>query len=53
MTGWQPDGNESGLPVWKPEPAKPEEPKAQPVWPNSLWPYMPVGKVDIPTDAQE
>jgi len=52
MRGWCPLlGNPDGLEEWKPEPAKPEEPK--PVWPaHAPWPYS--GSIlDIPADAKE
>ncbi len=42
MTGWEPKGSESSLPVWKPTPApKPAEPDPTPI------PYWPFPKVDL------
>jgi len=51
MTGWQPKGNESSLPVWKPEPAKPpEEPDPkQTTTPVAYWPFP---KVDFEIDTE-
>ena len=49
MTGWEPKGNESSFPVWKPEPAKEIDRKTPTFSPQNYWPFPKVD-IDLSTD---